>query len=466
MVKILKKNYNFSLKTTIIAITGILALTIIIALGYYSYKETKTYQTAMANKYNMAFYELVDYAQNVETYLAKSMISTSSEHGAKTLTHLWREASLAQSYLASLPISSNELENTSKFFNQVSDYAYSLSTKNIAGTDLTQEELDTLKELHTYSVEVENVLNQLSTDLNDGRIKWNELEGSGMSNMFATEVSSITLDSFSSLEENFHEYSGLIYDGAFSEHLTSSEKKGLTGEEISEEQAKDKVKEFYINSEIEEITSNGFAEGAEIPCYNFNVKIKNADSTSSISVSKTGGHIIFANYNRNINTETISQEQADEIGKNFLESHGYSNMKETYYLKQNGIVTINYAYSQTASNGETVVMYPDLIKLKIALDNGEVLGIETSGYLNSHYERNISTNIISEDEAKEQLNPKIEITSSGLAIIPTEWQSEILCWEFKGKVEDNEFLVYINAETGKEEDVLLIVNTPDGTLTH
>ena len=37
---------------------------------------------------------------------------------------------------------------------------------------------------------------------------------------------------------------------------------------------------------------------------------------------------------------------------------------------------------------------------------------------------------------------------------------------FKGKVEDNEFLVYINAQTGKEEDILLIVNTPDGTLTH
>ena len=37
--------------------------------------------------------------------------------------------------------------------------------------------------------------------------------------------------------------------------------------------------------------------------------------------------------------------------------------------------------------------------------------------------------------------------SSNLAIIPTEWQTEILCWEFKGKVDDNEFLVYVNAQT-------------------
>ena len=50
-------------------------------------------------------------------------------------------------------------------------------------------------------------------------------------------------------------------------------------------------------------------------------------------------------------------------------------------------------------------------------------------------------------------------------MIPTEYQTELLCWEFKGKVEEREFLVYINVESGKEEDVLLILDTPNGTLT-
>ena len=50
-------------------------------------------------------------------------------------------------------------------------------------------------------------------------------------------------------------------------------------------------------------------------------------------------------------------------------------------------------------------------------------------------------------------------------MIPTEYQTEILCWEFKGNVDDRQFLVYINVETGKEEDVLVILETPNGTLT-
>jgi len=413
----------------------------------------------------MAFYELVDYVQNVEVYLAKSLISSTPEHGAETLTHVWREANLAHSYLSMLPLGSNELSNTEKFLNQVSDYSFTLSRKNIHNEELTQEDLDNLKQLHAYSVELENTLNQLATDMNNGRINWGELTNKQTS-IFAKEVSNLSLDSFSSLEENFHEYAGLIYDGAFSEHLTSMEKKGLTGEEISEDQAKQIVIDFIGQDKIKEIQSNGFSENATIPSYDFYIQVNdNKEETSIIvSVSKKGGHIIFMNYNRAVEAEALSFEQAGEIGRNFLSQKGFENMRETYYSKQEGIVTINYAYVQTI-NGEEVTMYADLVKVKVALDNGEILGIETTGYLNSHEERALSAPSITIEQAKESLNKNLELTAEGLAVIPTQWQTEIFCYEFKGKVEDREFLVYINAQTGEEEDVLIILDTENGILT-
>ena len=101
-------------KTKRIIMWSIIAtLTIIIAiLGYFFYKKNNEVELASRNLYNSNFYELVNYVQNVETYLAKSTISESSTHSAETLTHLWREANLAQTYLASLPIESQELEKT------------------------------------------------------------------------------------------------------------------------------------------------------------------------------------------------------------------------------------------------------------------------------------------------------------------------------------------------------------------
>ena len=51
----------------------IVVLLIVVAiLGFILYKKQREYRQASENSYNMAFYELVDYVQNVETYLAKS----------------------------------------------------------------------------------------------------------------------------------------------------------------------------------------------------------------------------------------------------------------------------------------------------------------------------------------------------------------------------------------------------------
>lgn len=449
----LKDRHMFSI------IIGLILVCLI--LGGIIYKKQREYRQVMENQYNLAFFELVDYVQNVENYLAKSLISTSPEHGAETLTKVWKEANLAQIYLSQIPINNEGLSNTARFLNQVSDYSYSLSRKNIYNEELTQEDLDNLQSLHTYCVDLQNTLNQLSTEMTDGTISWKELTKKG-SNMFAQQVSNNSKDSFSNIDSNFGEYAGLIYDGAYSEHIDKAEKKGLTGEDISEDQAKEIAINLVGSDKIKEVNSNGLSENANIASYSFSIILNDGDKNNPISVaiSQKGGHVIFMNYNRDISTEVISQDDANKIGKEFLESKGYSNMKETYFLKQDGIVTINYAYTQ-----DDVTVYTDLIKVKVALDNGEILGIETTGYLNSHEVRQIPTPSITLEEAKSHLNKKLEIISEGLAIIPTEWKTEIFCYEFKGKVDDTDFLVYINAENGKEENILVIIDTPNGTLT-
>ena len=161
-------------KGHMLSVIGVFIIIIAVLITVLVRKEQDSKQ-ASENSYNMAFYSLVDYVENVETYLAKSLISSTPEHGAETLTNVWREANLAQSYLARLPIESQKLENTEKFLNQVSDYSYSLSRKNIYNESLSDEDLKNLKDLHNYSVELKNTLNQLSEDINSGRIKWNEL---------------------------------------------------------------------------------------------------------------------------------------------------------------------------------------------------------------------------------------------------------------------------------------------------
>ena len=241
------------MKKNIIWISIIAVLVIALGiLGSNYIKESKKYAITKENDYNRAFYEVVDYVQNVKTYLAKTMVSKTAEHGAEMLTHVWRESNLAQSYLGMLPIESQELENTEKFLNQVSEYSYSLSRKNIEGNALTDEEIGKIKELYNYSNDLSNTLNEMSDELNSGIMSWEAL----MKNDEGAEIAEVS--TFDVVEENFHEYTGLIYDGAFSEHITSSEKKGLTGEEIDEETAKQKAEEFIGKDNVKNTQSNGF----------------------------------------------------------------------------------------------------------------------------------------------------------------------------------------------------------------
>ena len=301
----------------------------------------------------------------------------------------------------------------------------------------------------------------MSLDMSNGKLSWSDISNSNTPEL-AQQVSNVDEGIFSNINKSFEEYAGLIYDGAYSEHVNEGQMKAIAGDaDIDEETAKNRALDFIGKDRVEEITSNGYIENGKIPAYDFSAKLKDGDNIYSyISISKKGGYVITMNCNRDIVAETISAYDAKKIGSDFLTQKGFPNMKDTYYTMQDGIITINYAYNQ-----DGVIMYPDLIKVKIALDNGEILGMETSGYLNSHVTRNISNVKIDKETAKKTINKELTIESEGLAVIPTKWNTEILCWEFKGKVDDNEFLVYINAENGKEEDILVIKDTPNGVLT-
>ena len=113
------KNKN---KIKYIIITMLIIL--VVAMGIYIYKQENEYVTASQNAYNSSFYQMIGYVQSMENYLAKATISTSPEHGAETLTEVWKDANLAAVYLSQLPITTESLSNTAKFLNQVSDYSY------------------------------------------------------------------------------------------------------------------------------------------------------------------------------------------------------------------------------------------------------------------------------------------------------------------------------------------------------
>ncbi|GAE88543.1 germination protein YpeB [Acetivibrio straminisolvens] len=440
----------------------IVAIAAVAMWGFYQYKHAADLRQELDNQYNRAFYEMVGYVNNVEVLLLKSLISNSPEKTAQTMQEAWRQSNLAQSNLGQLPITPNVLANTSKFLTQVGDLAYSINNQNMAGKGLTEEQYKLIEQLHGFSVSLEQSLNDLQNQLSAGRIKWGELANKGTP-LFQKTSQNMPMEQFENIDKTFQDYPTLIYDGPFSDHMTMSEPKGLTGNEMNPEEAKQRVIDFFGKDKVSAVEDTGRNDATAIKTYSYRVKFNNVpeDQTATVDVTQKGGHVLWMLYNRPIGAEeTINIDQAKELGKKFLEERGYKNMVDTYYLKEDNTAVINYAYKQ----GD-VVVYPDLIKVKIALDDGEVIGFESKGYLSNHVERNIPAPKLTAEEARTKISSRMQVLSSGLAIIPTDYKTEIYTYEFKGKLNDKDFLVYINAETGKEENILMIIDTPNGVLT-
>ena len=422
---------------------------------YYGQKSKKTEET-LNNTYERAFYDLVEYTDNVEVSLAKAQISNSAEYGAKNLSDIWRKADLAVSSLSQLPIAHETLEQAEKFLNQLSDYAYTLAQKTFQNESLSEEDLTQLKTMYTRCKTLNQTLQELIGNFQSGSIHWNELQQDKEA-VFAQEVVNLSKDSFSQIEKDMQDYEGLIYDGPFSEHMTNPQILGL-GETIYTKEMAEKVVYDYLPKErIQAIKYQGMVNGT-IKTHRFQIQLAN-EETCYMDITEKDGKVLFYSYPKTVLQDFITLEDAKKYASTFLEQHGFYNMKESYYTNENHMLTINYANVQKG-----VICYPDLVKVKVALDNGEVIGLETKSYLSSHHERKIEEPKISIEEAKAKINQNLEILSEGLAFIPTDFQTELLTYEIKGKIGDNHFIVYVNANTGKEEKIFMIVDVPGGEL--
>ena len=415
----------------------------------------KRQKNLVQDEYNKSMYLAVSYINNVEVDLAKLLVTSTPKMSAVTLADIWKQANLAKECLEQIPVGQNSMANASKYLTQVSDFSYTLMKQNISDIKLTEEEYEKLKHIYEDSSKLSSKMSDIYDDLNAGRIKWDELEKIGNEKLPDNDIS----NSISEVGKTFQNYEGLIYDGAFSDHLLSSEPKFLSQKEISEDDAKKYIEEVILNDEkIDKIEFKGESNG-KIELYNFDVTL-DSKQKRTISITKNDCKLYLMIGDKNVKEQNISVDEAKKRGMEFLNKLGIDNMIETYYQKTENMIVINYAATQ-----DGVILYPDLIKVKISLDDGKVYGVEAAGYIFNHTTRNNLKPSISQEKAKSILNSSLEIISSDMALIPTESNSEILTYEFKGKIDNREFLIYINADNASEEKVLLVIDNKNGVLT-
>ncbi len=437
-------------KQTFIKIVSLFSAAILF-VSVFAIKENlkaKRYLYMIENQYARAFEQLNSSLNAISISMQKALYVSSAKKMSALSAEIFSEAELAKTALSELPMGENNISTIYRFLSQVGNYALAVSKNITSENSVTKQQKEELKLLSDTAQTITQAINDASVEHNtfDG---WSQEISNKLNNIVSEQG---LAQSLTQLEENLSDYPTLIYDGPYSDHILQKEPLMTTAAvEITLEEAQQKAQRV-----IEEINTLQFEEmqNGKIEGYRF------ANDDLSITVSKQGGYVMYMRKNRNVEQTILSYDQAKSKAKSFLENMQIPNMIDTYFYTDNGVCVINFAYL----DGQTIC-YTDLIKVGVAMDNGEIMLLETEGYLTNHTQRAFHTPKFTAAEAMKKISSDLEVKEIAITLIPTDAGGEVRCYEFLCEgIESQDILVYINALTLEEEQIFILLKNDGGTL--
>ena len=404
------------------------------------------YKSQLEYVYQRNLYELTDNINNIESNLSKLKVSTDKQVQEKYLANIVALANTAQDNIATLPIEHNAINDTTTFVNQLSGFCLVLQQGLVDGESISMDDMDQIASLHESSQNIKYELNRLavlvSTDYSIvDHIKNPNVDTSDFNNQF------------NGLNNDIVEYPQLIYDGPFSDSVTNKEIKGLSENEINAEEALNRMREWFADYEIEAAgeTNGDFAT--------FNFNLTKGEQNYYAQVTKRDGILLQFNGGYEVGTSKKTEDECRTIAETFAKNLDFSDMKAVWSTVSNGFAYVNLCNIQN-----DVIIYPDMIKVKVATDSGEVVGWEARSWAYNHTERTDLSPKIDEITARKALTMDVDVRTCKLALVPNDYVGETLTYEFMCINDGSTYYIYVNAATGEQFNIQKVVETDDGNL--
>ncbi len=410
----------------------------------YGWMNMSAMQTNMAGMQTQSLYELNSIVDNLDSNLAKARVSTSSTDRARVLTDIAIESEMAEVVLERLPLEITLTEEMASFLNKMGDSAQSMLYTVAAGGELEEWQISSLEYMYRNNLKLKRALNEIVASAGSGDIIA-LMRGKG----------SVLEGSFNDIQNNVIEEPKGIFDGPFSQNSEDTNPSVFEGmAEVSQAEAESIAREIFADYKVTDARCTGEATRGNLAFYN--ITLMTDDGEMLAQLSKKGGKMVMFDSYKECTQHNFSVERCRDIAADFLKALGFENLEPVWVSENGTTCNINFCPVQ---NG--VVLYPDMVKVKVCEERGIVTGAEAMSYVMNHSQRDIAGATITKAEAQSVIDGRIEVTSSRLALIPVDGQ-EVLCYEFAGKFDGSDYFVYVDAATGNEVQVLTVVGTAQG----
>ena len=434
---------------TFLSFALIIAVFLAVDSGARADKATHTLEDSYAQR----VLETQEHLQAIGVKLGKVSVAQEPDMRVELLSGVSRQADGVVTGLSALPLSHIAMSDTIKFCNQLSEYAMGLALSCAAGAELGEEDRQQLALMQSQCA---LLLGQLVTARDQMLQESLRLAGSENVYYAEAELAARPLEQVSD-SDNGMDYPSMIYDGAFSDARRNGTPKALGQRRIDAAQAVELAKAFVGASRVASAEPSAETAGT---LASYGVALKLNDGTQlTAEVTKQGGQLLWIVPEHADFATTLSVESCEEKALAFLSEHGYGDMEANHFQVYDGLAVINFVAVQ-----DGVLLYPDLVKLQLRMDTGEVVGLESNNYLMNHTMRAALAPTLSKEQALQKVDAGLGATQARLCVIPYK-DTEKLCYEVPATSDGQEYRVYIDAATGEELQILLMINTSDGSMS-
>ncbi|MCT2537404.1 germination protein YpeB [Aquibacillus koreensis] len=413
--------------------------------GYQEHQEKNAILVQAENSYQRSFHDLTYHMDLLHDKIGTTLAMNTKEQLSPQLVEVWRLTSEAHSDVGQLPLALLPFNKTEEFLSKIGEFSYKVAVRDLENEPLSDEEVETLQSLYETSADIEKELRNVQHMVLEENLRWMDVQLALATN--DQQADNTIIDGFETVEKTVSSYS----EGNFGPSLTGTSKENheyqfINGNEISEEEAREKAKEIFRINNDTDLTVAESGEGANVAVYS--MSYDNEDKHGYMDISQKGGHPISLIVNREVGEQKISLYEGMETAATYLDEEGFENLEAFQSSQYDHVGVYNFIYKQ-----DDVRIYPDSIQVKVALDNGDILGLSTRDYFRNHQERDLVAPELSLDEARDKVNPNVEIQEEHVSVIDNNLGEEVLTYEFLGTLGNDSYRIFIDANTGVEVKV-------------
>lgn len=421
--------------------------------GYQEHREKNAILLNAENNYQRAFHDLTFQVDLLNDKIGSTLAMNSRSSLSPALAEVWKITSEAHSDVGQLPLALLPFNKTEEFLANIGDFSYRAAIRDLDKEPLNDKEYERLKVLYKQSADIQSELRKVQHMVLKNNLRWMDVELALATGKEGAD--NTIIDGFKTVEKTVAGYDSTDFGPAFVNLQKRDENfKKLSGKTISKKEAVATARKYTGFKENDEIKVTESGKGSDYGFYSVSIMNKKSGIEANMDITKKGGYPVWFLVSRDVKKQSVSLNEASNNAIKFLKENGFKDLVLFESAQYDNLGAFTFV-----SNQHNIKIYPESIKVKIALDNGKMIGFSAEDYLKSHKEkREIPAPALSKEDARKKINPSLKVMEDSLAIITNDLNADVLCYEFVGTLGDDTYRIFINAESGTEEKVEKLKN--------